>query len=102
MPITPTSKFTVSTFADLAKSVCLGPSSWKKHWGSDDELMEELEGRPEWCLDLTFMYGLLRLGYEFDDDREIKLGNNIDGVGLGWTLGAALAMITGAESTCRV
>jgi guanosine-diphosphatase len=71
------------------------------HWGSNAKLMKELEGRPEWCLDLTFMYGLLRLGYEFDDDKEVKLGKRIDGTQLGWALGATLMMIAGAELTCR-
>ena len=63
--------------------------------------MEELEGRPEWCLDLTFMHGLLRLGYEFGDEREVVLGKQIDGTELGWCLGATIAMV-GGELSCRV
>ena len=81
---------TISSIADLAKDVCAGPTSWEKRWGSDKAAMEELEGRPVWCLDLTFMYTLLRLGYEFGEDRQAKLGKQIDGTELGWCLGAFL------------
>ena len=90
----------ISTIADLAKDVCAGPTVWAKRWGFDKEVMTELEGRPVWCLDLTFMYTILRLGYEFGDDRQAKLGKKIDGTELGWCLGATLSMI-GAELTCR-
>ncbi|KAG2093750.1 uncharacterized protein F5147DRAFT_840430 [Suillus discolor] len=52
----------------------------------------ELEGRPGWCLDLTFQHALLVLGYEFGDDREVQLGKRIEGTELGWCLGATIAM----------
>lgn len=71
-----------------------------QHWGDDTELMEELEGRPEWCLDMTFMHALLRLGYELDGSREVQIGKQIEGTELGWCLGATLAMI-GADLKCR-
>jgi len=90
----------ISSIAKLAKDVCAGPKSWEKRWGSDKAVMEELEGRPVWCLDLTFMHTLLRLGYEFGEDRQAKLGKKIDGTELGWCLGATLSMI-GADLTCR-
>ena len=73
----------ISSIADLAKDVCAGPTTWEKRWGSDKTVMEELEGRPVWCLDLTFMYTLLRLGYEFGDNRQAKLRKRIDGTELG-------------------
>jgi guanosine-diphosphatase len=63
--------------------------------------MEELEGRLEWCLDLTFMHSLLRLGYEFSDEREVKIGKQIEGTELGWRLGATIAMV-GGDLKCRV
>ncbi|TBU29990.1 nucleoside phosphatase family-domain-containing protein [Dichomitus squalens] len=92
----------ISTYADLAKTVCEGPAAWTELWGADKDLMDELEGRPEWCLDLTFMHALLRLGYEFNADREVELGKQIDGTELGWCLGATIKMITGAELKCNV
>ena len=45
----------ISSIAKLAKDFCAGPKSWEKRWGSDKVVMEELEGRPVWCLDLTFI-----------------------------------------------
>ncbi|KAF8650978.1 hypothetical protein AX16_004993 [Volvariella volvacea WC 439] len=104
-------KITISTLSTLAEQVCLGHASWSKHFSPSseadagaqtryDDLVEELEGRPEWCLDLTFMHGLLRLGYEFEDEREVVIGKRIDGTELGWCLGATLEMIAG-ELSCR-
>ena len=63
--------------------------------------MFELKDRPEWCLDMTFMHALLRLGYEFGEEREVEIGKQIEGTELGWCLGAAIAMV-GAKVTCRV
>jgi len=93
-------KITVSTVADTAREVCLGRPAWLKRWGSDAKLMAELEGRPEWCLDLTFMHGLLRLGYEFEDKREVTIEKKIEGTELGWCLGATIAMV-GGDLKCR-
>ena len=61
----------------------------------------ELEDRPEWCLDLTFMHALLRLGYEFPSERGIRIEKQIEGTELGWCLGAAIAVV-GGELTCRI
>ncbi len=92
----------VSAFGDLAKTVCEGPTAWKQKWGTDQALMEDLEGRPEWCLDLTFQHALLRLGYELSGEREVEIGKQIDGTELGWCLGATITMVNGAELKCRV
>jgi len=91
----------IGEIATIAERVCDGADSWKKYWGSDQKAMEELEGRPEFCLDLTFMHAILRLGYEFADDREVTLAKKIDGVELGWALGAGIALIDGKLS-CKV
>ncbi|KAJ3551128.1 hypothetical protein NM688_g4910 [Phlebia brevispora] len=102
IPESPTSPpIKVSTLATLAEQLCPGKSSWKDHWGNDEDLLEELEGRPEWCLDMTFMHALLRLGYELGEDREVEIGKQIDGTELGWALGASITMV-GAELKCRV
>ena len=91
----------VATFGELAKDVCKGPSAWAARWGGDKALMEELEGRPEWCLDLTFQHALLRLGYELGGEREVELGKQIDGTELGWCLGATITMVTGGQLECK-
>ncbi len=88
----------IGEIATIAERVCDGAGSWKKHWGDDQKAMEELEGRSEFCLDLTFMHALLRLGYEFADDREVTLAKKINGVELGWALGAGIALIDGKLS----
>ena len=78
---------TVSTLSSLAMDVCLGKPAWLKKWGSDKDAMEELEDHLEYCLDLTFMHALLRLGYEFGDSREVTIGKKIIGTELGWCTG---------------
>lgn len=49
--------------------------------------MNELRGRPEYCLDLTFMYTLLRLGYELDEERHVSIAEKVGQTELGWCLG---------------
>ncbi|GJJ15956.1 hypothetical protein Clacol_010235 [Clathrus columnatus] len=80
----------VSKFRTFAQQVCLGEQSWLQHWGSNPTAMVELRGRPEYCLDLTFMYTLLRLGYELDEERQVHLAKKVGQTELGWCLGAAI------------
>ncbi|KAF8161851.1 nucleoside phosphatase GDA1/CD39 [Pholiota molesta] len=97
----PSAPLTVATIADTAAAVCLGRDQWlARGWGRDPALLAELESRPEWCLDLTFMHALLQLGYEFPDSREVRIGKKIRDTELGWCLGATIAMV-GGELTCR-
>ncbi|KZT23410.1 nucleoside phosphatase GDA1/CD39 [Neolentinus lepideus HHB14362 ss-1] len=96
-----TTTLNISTIATLASQVCEGKHSWEEHWGPEPGVMEELYDRPEYCLDLTFMHALLRLGYEFVADQEVMIEKKIDGTELGWCLGASIAMV-GGELTCRV
>ncbi|ESK87621.1 nucleoside diphosphatase gda1 [Moniliophthora roreri MCA 2997] len=96
-------KLRISSIASLAKVICQGKSAWLEHFKAiSPELMGELEDRPEWCLDLTFMHALLRLGYEFDETREVTIGKKIAGTELGWCLGATIAMVGGGEIKCRI
>lgn len=83
--------FPISLIKDLARVVCEGEHAWKTHkfpftstvrnaplhWGDSREVMEELRDRPEYCLDLSFMYALLRLGYEFGGDRGVRIGKKV-------------------------
>ncbi|KAI0056575.1 hypothetical protein BV25DRAFT_1813895 [Artomyces pyxidatus] len=98
---TPFPDLTIATLAELATDVCLGRPSWEKRWAGNADALEELENRPEYCLDLTFMHALLRLGYEFGDARQVEIGKQINGTELGWALGAAIAMV-GGELECKV
>lgn len=88
-------QLTVSTIAALARTVCAGPDAWSAPpppfaWEQSSEAVEELRGRPEHCLDLTFMYVLLRLGYGFGEERPVEFGKRVGGTELGWCLGAVL------------
>ena len=93
-PFNLTRPITIPTVTKLATEVCEGHSTWARSWGTNVALMEE-------CLDLTFMHELLRLGYEFDQQRELTLGKHVDGTELGWCLGATIAMV-GGELQCRI
>ncbi|KIM29918.1 hypothetical protein M408DRAFT_303860 [Serendipita vermifera MAFF 305830] len=108
--------FPISLVKDLARVVCEGESAWKTHkfpftsgasrgapmrWGDSELVMEELRGRPEYCLDLSFMYALLRLGYEFGADRGVRIGKKVKGTELGWCLGATLGLVGDAGFECR-
>jgi guanosine-diphosphatase len=64
--------------------------------------MAELEDRPEYCLDLSFQYSLLALGYELADDRTLRTGKKINDVELGWALGASLNQLGDADVKCTV
>ncbi|GAA5977338.1 hypothetical protein JCM10908_004944 [Rhodotorula pacifica] len=100
-PLGLTSPFSISDLRQLTSDVCAGrkSSAWSRFKGNK-EAMSELSDRPEYCLDLTFMYSLLSLGYELDEERQIWMGKKVNDVELGWALGAALAMIEGHLS-CR-
>src|SRR6185437_1585809 len=54
--------FPINRIAELAEIVCQGMDLWRIHFDGNAKAMEELADRPEYCLDLTFMYSLLRLG----------------------------------------
>ncbi|KAI8141269.1 nucleoside phosphatase GDA1/CD39 [Fennellomyces sp. T-0311] len=78
----------------LTERVCMG--EYLDHL-PDGDLRDEMLDRPEWCLDLSFIYGLLSHGYEIPDDREIKMAKKIEGVETGWCLGAAIALLDAAN-----
>jgi guanosine-diphosphatase len=84
----------------LAQDVCAGPETWKRRFAGNDAALAELEGRPEYCLDLTFMHALLGLGYELSPERELIVEKKLRGVELGWALGAGLALVQNAKLSC--
>lgn len=94
------SELTISDLASMAKDVCAGPTAWEERWGNNAGAMAELEDRPEYCLDLTFMNALLGLGYELGPEREMIVEKQLRGVELGWALGAGLALVQKASLTC--
>ncbi|KAG6872364.1 hypothetical protein C0995_010283 [Termitomyces sp. Mi166 len=101
----------ISTISTLARTICAGPSSWPSLFPShshpsrssrsrtQQNVLQDLKERPEYCLDLTFMHALLRLGYEFEGPREVRLAKRVRGTELGWALGAALGLVA-ADLRC--
>lgn len=85
--------FALGDLEKLAHRVCSPPSTWESMAFSPSAL-KELQTRPEYCLDLTFMHTLLRLGYELDNSRKITLAKKIGNFELGWALGAELAVLS--------
>ncbi|KAG6894548.1 hypothetical protein C0992_005673 [Termitomyces sp. T32_za158] len=88
---THTAHLTVHTISALARRICAGDVD-------ADVDAREVQGRPEYCLDLTYMYALLRRGYDFPDAREVRIAKRVRGTELGWALGAALAQPSQANS----
>lgn len=99
---TSTAMLSISDLKSLAQDVCAGSTVWRERWANHPEALAELEDRPEYCLDLTFMNALLGLGYELGPERELMVEKKLNGVELGWALGAGLALVQKAELTCTV
>jgi len=94
--------FTLREMHDLTRSVCGG----SKEWGvftTIPKAIEELEDRPEHCMDLNFMLALTHTGYEMPIDREVRIAKQIKGYELGWALGASLPLLSkGSGWQCKV
>ncbi|KAM5482441.1 Guanosine-diphosphatase [Microsporum canis] len=94
--------FTLHDLHELTSTVCGGEASWGV-FQTNSTAMEELTGRPEYCLDLNFMLALLHTGYEMPLHREVKTAKKIDGNELGWCLGASLPLLSKNSGwECRV
>lgn len=89
--------FTLKELEQLAERVCAPPSEWPRFTSPSfsPEALSELQQRADYCLDLTYIHSLLRLGYELEDSRRITLAKKIGGFELGWALGAQLAVLSG-------
>lgn len=90
-------KFSLSTLRNVITDVCSGPSHWSKAFRNSahdfDTLYDELYGRPEWCLDLSFMFSMLNSGYGIPLDRNVTIEKKVNGHELGWCLGASLPLL---------
>ncbi|EEB06553.1 guanosine-diphosphatase Gda1 [Schizosaccharomyces japonicus yFS275] len=97
------STFTIEEMKDLADQVCRGPQAWSLFSnvvGAVDALTDE----PEWCLDLNYMITLLATGYDIPNRRELHTAKKINGMELGWCLGASLPLLSSETGhwTCKV
>ena len=94
--------FTLRELKDLTARVCQGGDAWKV-FESVPGALEELNDRPETCLDLNFMLALLHTGYEMPIDREVKIAEKIKGNELGWCLGASLPLLSQESGwSCKI
>ncbi|KAJ5682341.1 guanosine-diphosphatase [Penicillium macrosclerotiorum] len=101
-PLGMPSSFTIDELHKLTATVCAGEDSWGIFEGVQDAL-EELRDRPDWCMDLNFMMGLLHTGYEMPLSREVKIAKKIKDNELGWCLGASLPLLSQESGwTCRI
>ncbi|PLW06317.1 hypothetical protein PCANC_25694 [Puccinia coronata f. sp. avenae] len=58
-----------------------------------DNILAELDDRPESCLDLSFIFAILDLGYQLDHHRPIIISKKITAIELGWALGATIDLL---------
>lgn len=87
--------FPLSSLTELTKKVCAPSSDWPTLFPQKElpDAVAELKGRPESCLDFTYLSALLSLGYELSDERSITVAKKLDGNELGWCLGAQLQVL---------
>ncbi|CAG8776178.1 14656_t:CDS:2 [Gigaspora margarita] len=89
-PLGMPSEFSLKELRDLTDDVCIGNIDQFEHL---PEAMKELRKNPHYCMDLSYIYGLLHIGYEIPLEREVKMAKKIKGVETGWCLGAAIAIL---------
>ncbi|KAG2222823.1 hypothetical protein INT45_011633 [Circinella minor] len=97
-PLGMPSEFSVQELAELTESVCSGETQPFKHV---PDAIEALMNKPDYCLDLTYIHGLLRIGYDVPPERLVRTAKKIRGAETGWCLGASIAMIDEAQ-ICQV
>ncbi|CAG8504338.1 7538_t:CDS:2 [Paraglomus occultum] len=93
-PLGMPTEFSLGELRELTDAVCAGDVSKFAHL---PEATKALEKNPHYCMDLTFIYGLLHYGYEIPLDREVKIAKKIKGIETGWCLGAAIAVLDSAH-----
>ncbi|PVU87203.1 hypothetical protein BB560_006541 [Smittium megazygosporum] len=84
------SEFKLKDIRNLAQKVC----SHDTTLFTSPEEIKELESEKHYCLDLAYMYGLLKYGINIDDNRALKTTRKINDAETGWCLGAALSLIS--------
>ncbi|BFZ54085.1 Guanosine-diphosphatase [Savitreella phatthalungensis] len=104
IPLGLPSSFTVDDVLKLTDKVCAGPAKWNDHFMNNKDALAELNDRPEYCLDLSFISALLHHGYDMPLDRRLKTAKKLSNNELGWCLGASLPLLdTGSGLwSCKV
>ncbi|KAG0762936.1 hypothetical protein G6F61_003993 [Rhizopus arrhizus] len=89
-PLGMPSEFSVEELGELADRVCKGETRPFEHI---PEALKHLADDPDYCLNLSYIYNLLRFGYDIPSDRLVRTAKKIRGAETGWCLGASIAML---------
>jgi guanosine-diphosphatase len=81
-PFNINSPLKISELGDLVDKAC-----------TKDVSKEVLKENPDFCLDLSYIYGLVKYGYEMEDVRSLYIEKKINGFETGWCLGASIHML---------
>jgi guanosine-diphosphatase len=82
--------FYVGQIKAAAQDVCSNKIT-EKSLGSEGK--KEIKKNREWCSDLGYMYSLLSVGYSLPDTRRVSIAKKVNGIEIGWSLGAAIKML---------
>lgn len=96
-PLGMPSEFSVQELGELTQRVCRGDTDPFKHVPSALDALKD----PDYCLDLTYIHGLLRIGYDVPPERLVRTAKKIRGAETGWCLGASIAMIDDVD-ICQI
>ncbi|PVU99528.1 hypothetical protein BB559_000624 [Furculomyces boomerangus] len=83
------SEFKLRDIQNLAEKVC----SHDHSLFPDPKHKKELQNDHKYCIDLTYIYTLLKHGIGISDNRSLKTTRKINEIETGWCLGAALAIL---------
>jgi guanosine-diphosphatase len=97
-PLGMPTEFSVRELGQLTERVCAGETKPFQHVPNAIKTLQET---PHYCLDLTYIYNLLKFGYDIPSDRLVRTAKKIRGAETGWCLGASIAMIDEAK-VCSV
>ncbi|KAF9436416.1 Guanosine-diphosphatase [Entomortierella beljakovae] len=89
----PVQDMTLLDLAALTDRVCVADESDFEEFDSISEAKSELSTIAEYCMDLSYIYGLLGYGYSIPMDRKLNLAKKIRGYETGWCLGASIDVL---------
>ncbi|KAI8376375.1 nucleoside phosphatase GDA1/CD39 [Radiomyces spectabilis] len=97
-PLGMPAEFSVKDLGTVAQRLCDGPADHFRHIPG---AIATLADTPDYCLDLTYAYSLLRIGYEMPVERLVRTAKKINDAETGWCLGASIHMIDEVK-VCKI
>ncbi|OMH85352.1 putative guanosine-diphosphatase [Zancudomyces culisetae] len=95
-PLGVSDQFKLSDIKNVAERVCRHDLDLF----SDSKHKSAVESSDFYCLDLTYIYTLLKHGIGVSDQRDLKTTRKINGIETGWCLGASLALLN-SHAYCK-